>query len=42
MKILFGIVIVFAVFLLIAQYDACNKKGGVLVRGLVGMECVKR
>ena len=42
MKVLVGIGIAFMVFVTIAQWDACNKKNGVLVRGLFGLECVKR
>ena len=42
MRVLAAIGILFALFVLVAQYDACEKKNGVLVRGLVGLECIKR
>ena len=42
MKVLIGILMLFALFILAAQYEACEKKNGVLVRGLVGLECVRR
>lgn len=46
LKILFvglgAVLLVLAIALMVSDDEKCQKRGGVLVRGLIGYECVRK